>query len=170
MNMLDIFSKTKTITYTPPICPKVVFLDLDNTVAENIVVNNIDYYKGMYINKRPIKAVINAIRVCYKSPYTKFVVISKTQGGVKGRREKVKWAKKYLRDFKPKFIFLYDNEPSTNKGKYIMKYCEENNIHRGTVLLIDDNKEVLIEADKLGIPVKYPQNVLVRADYLHNIK
>ena len=41
----------------------IVFVDMDNTIAENKTCQNVRYYKGLYEEKRPIKVVIKAIKV-----------------------------------------------------------------------------------------------------------
>ena len=37
---------------------RTVFVDLDNTLAANNTCDNVEYTKGLYIDKKPIKIVI----------------------------------------------------------------------------------------------------------------
>ena len=55
----------------------IVFVDMDNTIAENKTCQNVRYYKGLYEEKRPIKLVIKAIETLYMSSGIPIVIISK---------------------------------------------------------------------------------------------
>ena len=50
---------------------------MDNTIAENITCKDIEFCDGMYINKRPIQIVIDALNTLY--PKAKFIIISQVQ-------------------------------------------------------------------------------------------
>ena len=71
-----------------------VFVDMDNTIAENITCKDIEFCDGMYINKRPIQIVIDALNTLY--PKAKFIIISQVQGGAFGIKEKIEWLNKYF--------------------------------------------------------------------------
>ena len=138
---------------------RTVFVDMDNTIAENITCKDIQYYKGLYLYKRPIRIVIDAIEYLYSR--SEIVIISKALGGNSGRLEKLKWIEKNMSLPKnTKCIFLTEQEPATKKADIIKEYCKKNHIDIKDVLLIDDNKKILQACDKKGIPVKYPQQVI----------
>jgi hypothetical protein len=40
---------------------KVLFLDMDNTIAENSTCQDVEFSEGLYLNKRPIGFMIDAI-------------------------------------------------------------------------------------------------------------
>ena len=40
-----------------------VFVDMDNTIAENITCKDIEFYDGMYINKRSIQIVSDGLGI-----------------------------------------------------------------------------------------------------------
>ena len=71
-----------------------VFVDMDNTIAENITCKDIEFYDGMYINKRPIQIVIDALNILY--PNAKFIIISQVQGEAFGIKEKKEWLRKHF--------------------------------------------------------------------------
>lgn len=143
---------------------QVLFLDLDNTLAANITCQNIKFYKGLYLNKKPIPQVIEAIEEVYLNHglgLKEVVIISKALGGNAGRQEKLRWIEKYLSLPKgTKCIFLDSNEPSTKKAQIIKEFCKKNHYRINEALIIDDNKQVLQACEKVGIKVKYPQQVL----------
>ena len=68
----------------------IVFVDMDNTIAENKTCQNVRYYKGLYEEKRPIKIVIKAIEVLYMSSGIPIVIISKAVYCRKGAVEKLR--------------------------------------------------------------------------------
>lgn len=154
---------------------KVVFVDMDNTIAENKTCQNVRFHKGLYLSKRPIRTVIKAIENVYMSIGIKVVIISKAVGGKRGREEKLKWIETYLNLPKNSLcIFLSDKEKSTRKAKIIKEYCSKNRIKTSEALLIDDNKQTLQVCEREGIQVKYPQQVICDYEELiygkYNIK
>ena len=59
---------------------KVLFLDMDNTIAENITCQDISFSSGMYLNKRPIGFVIDAVDKMMRPELELLVVLTQTQG------------------------------------------------------------------------------------------
>lgn len=133
---------------------KYLFLDMDNTIAENTTCDNINYYSGLYLNKRPIKVVIDAIRTLY--PNATYIIISKTDGEDAGKLEKSQWLDKYL----PEAEIAYFLSPQESKAEYIKEILTLYNIDANECLLIDDKKSILQECKKLNINVKYPQQII----------
>lgn len=131
-----------------------VFIDMDNTIAENTTCDNVDFYEGLYAKKRPIKIVLDGIRELYKD--SEFVIITKTDGGSYGSMEKVLWLSKYFPEVKNIIII----RPEERKSKYIKDFIEKEGIDRSKCLLIDDKKSILQDCKKIGINVKYPQQVI----------
>lgn len=141
---------------------KIIFIDMDNTIAENKTCDNVEYYKGLYLNKRPIKIVIDAIRVLYPNSY--YVILSKTPNLIEGRKEKMTWLKENFNDYDDR-IFIDTKE---SKAKVIIKYISKKNIKVNECLIIDDNKITLQECKKEGISVKYPMQVICDYEELKN--
>lgn len=133
---------------------KYLFIDMDNTIAENMTCDNIDFYKGMYLNKRPINVVINAIKELY--PDAKYIIVSKTQGGFDGRLEKEIWIDEYFPEASPVIIIEYNEE----KKDIIDIYLKINNINPENCLFIDDKKSELQKVKTLGVKTKYPQQII----------
>ena len=139
----------------------IVFVDMDNTIAENKTCQNVRYYKGLYEEKRPIRVVIKAIEALYMSTGIPIVIISKAVGGRKGAEEKLRWVEKNLRLREgSECIFLTEKEPSIKKARIIKEYCNKHKIKLSNTLIIDDNKKTLQACEKIGIQAKYPQQVI----------
>lgn len=139
---------------------KTVFVDLDNTLAANQTCDNVEYTKGLYINKKPIKIVINAINYLYKDD--NIIIMSKYVGGEDGRQEKVEWMKKYLPN---KMIinapFLIESNDKAKKVDYIMGYAFMNKLQPSDIIIIDDKKDILQDCKAHNITSLYPQQVIV---------
>lgn len=133
---------------------KYLFIDMDNTIAENMTCDKIDFYKGIYLNKRPINVVINAIKELY--PDAKYIIVSKTQGGFDGRLEKEIWIDEYFPEASPVIIIEYNEE----KKDIIDIYLKINNINPENCLFIDDKKSELQKVKTLGVKTKYPQQII----------
>lgn len=141
---------------------KYIFIDMDNTIAENFTCNNLDFYPGMYLNKRPINIVIQGILTLYPDAY--YIILSKTDGGDQGKAEKTAWLHKYFPYVKG--VCLIDlNE---QKRDYIKQFIEVLKIDPSDVVLIDDKKSILQSCSDLGIITKYPQQVI--CDYEEHVK
>lgn len=131
-----------------------VFIDMDNTIAENVTCTDMKFCKGMYINKRPIQIVIDALNTLY--PKAKFIIISQVQGGAFGVKEKIEWLNKYFPNVSQSFFL----NPGEHKSDYIKWFLKINGIINTTVLLVDDKKDILSSMSSLGINVKYPQQII----------
>ena len=131
-----------------------VFIDMDNTIAENTTCLDIEYKEGIYLNKRPVKQVIEAIETLYKD--CTLVILSKTKGGIRGMFEKQAWLGKYFKRA-DQVILMHPNE---RKSEYIRAFMSVNDIEPNVCLLIDDKKEILQDCITIGIDVKYPLQVL----------
>lgn len=135
---------------------KYVFIDMDNTIAENKTCNNVEFTTGLYINKRPAQSIIDAICTVYQGSV--FIVISATQGNQEGAIEKKAWLQLYAKDFCQHEPFLLtEGEP---KEEVIRDFCVQNNICTSECVLIDDKKDILQAAERHGIIPKYPLQVL----------
>lgn len=133
---------------------KYVFIDMDNTVAENTTCLDVEYKEGIYLNKRPVKQIIEAIETLYKD--CTLVILSKTKGGIRGMFEKQAWLEKYFKRV-DQVILMH---PDERKSEYIKVFMSVNGIEPNMCLLIDDKKEILQDCVKIGIDVKYPLQVL----------
>ena len=143
---------------------KVLFLDMDNTIAENITCQDISFSSGMYLNKRPIGFVIDAVDKMMRPNLELLVVLTQTQGRSHGIDEKQIWldAIEFRHDA---FIGITDD---TAKSEKMLEFCSMHGYRPDDCLLIDDKKSVLQDAEKYGFNVMYPQQLLV--DYYEWLK
>ena len=140
-----------------------VFIDMDNTIAENTTCDNVDYHSGLYLSKRPIQIVIDGILTLYEG--CTFIIISKTAGGSRGMLEKKAWLSEYF-PYASETILI---SPTDTKRPFIENYIEARGLKPKECLLIDDKKEILQDCKKLLINVKYPQQII--CDYeQHNVR
>lgn len=137
---------------------EVIFLDMDNTIAENTTPMNVTFIPGMYLGKRPIKQVLQALDTLY--PDTPRVIVSKVQGGVQGIKEKKEWLQNKEVKNIIDYIFLKEDEQYWMKGVYIDQWLSHRQIPNSKCLVIDDNKQVLQYCQAYGLLVQYPQQVL----------
>lgn len=133
---------------------KCIFIDMDNTIAENKTCDDIDFTPGLYINKRPIKIVIEAIKYLY--PKYKYIIVSQNADGETGRNEKIDWLHKHFPEMYGALIL----ERNKNKAEVIEQFSRFHNINLTKSILIDDKKSILQECKKIGLQVKYPQQVI----------
>lgn len=130
-----------------------VFIDMDNTIAENITCDDIPFRPGLYLNKRPIQIVIDAIKYLY--PNQKYIIISQTVDEA-GIIEKHEWLDIH-------FPITFDRliiPNSSDKSDIIKAYLYQHNIDLKSIILIDDKKSILQSCKQLGIDVKYPQQII----------
>lgn len=138
---------------------KHIFVDLDNTLAANETCDNVDYAPGLYLNKKPIQIVIDAIKYLYEKD--NIIIISIYSGGWDGRQEKIEWMRKYLPNCINKNApFLIDYKDTRTKADFIKNYSINNNINIKNCLIIDDKKKILQECKKEGIQTLYPQQII----------
>ncbi len=133
---------------------KWIFVDMDNTIAENVTCENVDFYDGLYLTKRPINIVIQGILNLYKD--CNYIILSKADGGIQGMMEKRAWLHKY-------FPYAYSTliiNVNDVKSEYIASFIIQNNLDPEECLLIDDKKSILQDCARLGINVKYPQQII----------
>ena len=138
---------------------KTIFVDLDNTLAANETCQDVEFTKGLYLNKKPIRIVIDAIQYLYE--FDNLIIMSVYAGGLEGRQEKIAWMKKYLPNCLTKNPpFLIDYRDSRTKADFIKDYAKSYNIDLGDCLIIDDKKKILQECKKEGIQTLYPQQII----------
>lgn len=130
-----------------------VFIDMDNTIAENTTCDDIPFHRGLYLNKRPIQIVINAIKYLY--PNQKYIIISQVTDP-SGVDEKHKWLDLFFSETFDRLIIPY----TVSKDEVIKTYALYHNIKLKNILLIDDKKSILQNCKQLGINVKYPQQII----------
>lgn len=140
-----------------------IFVDMDNTIAENVTCEDVPYSSGLYLNKRPIQIVIDGIVSMYKD--CRLIVLSKTAGGRRGALEKRAWLDIYF----PYANEVYLISQEENKSDFIAKYAKKNNLDLESCMLIDDKKDILQDCSVLGINVKYPQQVICDYEELLNL-
>lgn len=133
---------------------KYIFIDMDNTIAENSTCMNIEFYKGLYFNKRPIRIVIDALLKLYGD--CSFIILSKTDGGEEGKKEKIEWLHKYF-PYTDNIILIDIYE---RKRDFIEGFLLANHVDSSECLLVDDKKSILQDCSVLGISVKYPQQLI----------
>lgn len=137
---------------------EVIFLDMDNTIAENTTPSNVEFTPGLYFDKRPIKQVLKALDTLY--PNTPRVILTKAQGGAQGVEEKKQWLQlervKNIIDY----IFLKEDEAYYMKGVYADQWLSQHHIAPEKALVIDDSKQVLQYCQAYGMLVQYPQSLL----------
>lgn len=136
-----------------------IFVDLDNTLAANETCENVDFFEGLYLSKKPIKIVIEAINNLYKDD--NIIIMSRYVGGEEGKQEKIEWMKKFLpKKFLINSPFLIDASDSKTKADYIIGYAFLNRLTPDKCYLIDDNKLTLQDCKKHNINTLYPQQVI----------
>lgn len=145
---------------------KIIFLDMDNTIAENKTCDNVDFTPGLYSCKRPIQIVIDAITTLY--PDVPKVILSKAQGGKQGQEEKIQWLAEHFPETFVDFIFLDEGEKYYMKGVYADQWCQRHDIDNSEALVIDDSKQVLQYCKAYNLQTQYPQQVI--CDYESYIK
>lgn len=139
---------------------RTVFVDLDNTLAANNTCDNVEYTKGLYIDKKPIKIVINAINYLYKDD--NIIIMSRYVGEDEGRQEKIEWMRKYLPEkMTINAPFLIKSSDNSKKVDYILGYAFMNNISPSDIVIIDDKKDILQDCKAHNITSLYPQQVIV---------
>ena len=143
---------------------KYVFIDMDNTIAENTTCDNVEFYQGLYIDKRPINIAIKGIINLYKD--STYIILSKTEGQSKGMLEKRAWLSKYF-PYTDEIILI---SPIDTKKDIISMYMKNRSIKPKECLLIDDKKEILQDCKKLHINVKYPQQIICDYEEMLNKK
>jgi len=138
---------------------KTIFVDLDNTLAANETCDDVDFTPGLYLNKKPIHIVIDAINYLYKDD--NIIIISRYAGEEEGKQEKIEWMKKYL----PKKMiinapFLIKSDDKAKKSSYIMGYAFINNLNPLDIIIIDDKKDILQDCKAHNITALYPQQII----------
>lgn len=138
---------------------KNVFIDLDNTLAANETCDNVDFTPGLYLNKKPIHIVIDAIKYLYEQE--NLTIISVYSGGWDGRQEKIEWMRKNLPNCMIKNApILIDYKDYRTKADFIKDYAFMNNIDLNDCIIIDDKKKILQECKNIGIKALYPQQII----------
>lgn len=141
---------------------RTVFVDLDNTLALNETCDDIPYTRGLYLNKKPIKEIINLVDYYYRD-IANIIIISRYVGGEDGKQEKIDWMKKYLpKSFLINSPYLITSDDIKTKANYINEYAISNNMKLEDCTIIDDKKEILQQCKKIGIEALYPQQLIVR--------
>jgi hypothetical protein len=136
---------------------KVLFLDMDNTIAENITCQDVPFEQGMYLNKRPINFVIDAVNDMIRPGLDHLVIVTQVQGEGQGINEKQEWLLNH--DFyHDVFIHITDD---TAKSKFMLDFCNMNGYKPADCLVVDDKKTVLQDAEHFGFNTMYPQQLLV---------
>lgn len=148
---------------------KVIFIDMDNTIAENKTCDNVQFTPGLYLNKRPIQMVIDAITTLY--PDVPKVILSRVQGGKQGKDEKLQWLSEHFPEEPVDFIFLNEGEDYYMKGVYADQWTDVHQIQNEEALVIDDSKQVLQYCKAYGFQTQYPQQVICDyEDYLKRLQ
>ncbi|MBR0371420.1 MAG: hypothetical protein IJH63_11995 [Methanobrevibacter sp.] len=141
---------------------RTVFVDLDNTLALNETCDDIPYTRGLYLNKKPIKEIINLVDYYYRD-IANIIIISRYVGGEDGKQEKIDWMRKYLpKSFLINSPYLITSDDIKTKADYINEYSISNNMKLEDCTIIDDKKEILQQCKKIGIEALYPQQLIVR--------
>ena len=135
---------------------KVLYIDMDNTIAENKTCQNVEFTSGLYLSKRPIQVVIDAINTLYED--VPKVIVTKVQGGEEGIKEKRMWLEKYAPFPIEDIIFVQGDYYM--KGVLIDQYNSRRNIPNEETLLVDDSKQVLRYCSAYNIQTKYPQQLI----------
>lgn len=129
---------------------KTIFVDLDNTLAANETCQNVEFTKGLYLNKKPIQIVIDAICNLYKND--NIIIMSRYVGGEDGKQEKIECIKKYLPDkIKQNSPFLIKAEESKTKCDYIIGYAFLNRLSPSDCIIA--NAPSIAQVCDDGIPV-----------------
>lgn len=132
-----------------------LFIDMDGVIADyrfgegKSIENNV---VGTYINKRPIYATINNLKVLSEETWIELYILSSCFY-IEQAEEKIKWLQKYVPFIKRENMFftMNDNFVSRKQAKInVMKKFTESD-ESIFVSLIDDTHEILFKGiEQLG--------------------
>ena len=139
---------------------KIVFLDMDNTINANETCEDVEFTPGMYLNKKPIKLMIEAVYRMFQLNNIPVIIISKVQGGIDGVSEKKLWLSRYMKQSPADCLWLADSNKNVTKAQIIKEVCDLEHYDYKDVLIIDDKKQILQDCLSYGFKVMYPQQVM----------
>lgn len=121
----------------------------------------IDFPEGFFLNKRPLKSIINVIQTKY-ADYTK--IIFSASPSEESDKEKLQWLQNHgLSDW----LYIFLRYPNSDKGQALMTFMKLNNISPNQVYIIDDDLRVLKSCEKLGVHCLHPSHLLAEYEEKH---
>lgn len=131
-----------------------VYFDMDGVCVQyNYCKEKVkSYFKGYYLNGRPLFSIIKVMESLIDLPNTKIKILSMVNFAEQ-RTEKLKWVKTHLPFIENKNIIVIDRskivflpeEKSLIKAKYIKEECED----KITSVLVEDDHRNLKAAKSL---------------------
>ena len=145
---------------------KFLMIDMDGTIAEyydasgQIVMT--EFPEGFFLNKRPLKSIINVIQTKY-ADYTKIIFsISPTD---QSDKEKLQWLENQgLSDW----LHIFMRYPNNDKGQVLMNFMKANQITPDQIYIVDDDLRVLRSCEKLGVHCIHPSHMLAEYESTTN--
>lgn len=144
---------------------KYLLLDIDGTINEfydpvegKIMMD--EFPKGFFLNKRPLKSIINVIKKDYKN-YT--IIAFSVSPNEQADSEKIAWLNNNGFENCLHIFLRYSN---SDKGQALMIFMQRNNIEPKQVTIIDDDYKVLRSCEKLNVTCIHPSHLL--AEYESN--
>lgn len=122
---------------------KHIFIDMDGTIAEykgpndKIIIEDYSKVFNMYISKRPVKIVLDAIKTLWK--WWILYNISSTKWTCNSRKDE--WLDKYFPVKKENRYYI--KYPVADKASELEKILEKLNLNYEDVVLIDDHHDIL---------------------------
>lgn len=130
-----------------------IYIDMDGTIVEFLLNNEMDYMKvGEYLKKRPICPIINIIeKIKKKYPLITLKILSCSSTN-QMKKEKNDWLDEYMPYIcrENRVIFSRENGDFSDKTINTVKsaYLSKQNDSK-VIFLVDDDVRVLIEVQKL---------------------
>lgn len=142
---------------------KHVFIDMDGVLAdywckEGKASGIIDYYRGFFLNKEPVREVIASILKNFGNDNLYILSASPHQQGID---EKNEWLDEHFKfvEEKNRYFIQYPNADKCDSLKEIMKNL---NLKSDEVIIIDDHHDILKKCEQeLSIQVYHPIHIIV---------
>ena len=143
---------------------KIVFIDMDGTICEfydnKDRIHMTEFPDGFFLNKVPLKSMINGINTFFNSDYTRIILTACPNEEAK--KEKNIWLDKNF-NIDNRIILLY---PNTDKSQAIFNFIKLNKIDPSNIYIIDDDLRILNSCEKLGIHCIHPSHILAMYEAL----
>lgn len=142
---------------------KHIFIDMDGTIAEykgpndKIIIEDYSKVFNMYISKRPVKIVLDAIKKLYENDEYYIISAAPNERAI---QEKDEWLDKYFPVKKENRYYI--KYPVTDKASELEKILEKLNLNYEDVVLIDDHHDILKKVERMGIQVYHPSRIISR--------
>ena len=146
---------------------KFLMIDMDGTICDffdpvNGEILMTEFPEGFFLNKQPIKSILNVIEDDYKD-YNK--IIFSNSPGPSFTDEKRQWLKQNGLGGLPQIFLEY---PNVDKGQALYNFIVKNNIQPSDITVVDDDIRFLRNAEKLGVHCIHPMHLVAIYESKHN--